>query len=33
MERFNFRKLNVVEVKEQYQVKISTRFTALENLG
>jgi len=30
MERFNFRKLNVVEVKEQYQVKISTRFASLE---
>jgi hypothetical protein len=32
MERFNFQKLNDVKVKEQYQVKISDRFTALENL-
>jgi hypothetical protein len=31
-EKFNFEKLNGVEVKEQYQVKISHRFAALENL-
>jgi hypothetical protein len=32
MERFNFKKLNEVEGKEQYCVEISNRFTALENL-
>jgi len=32
-ERFNVKNLNDVEVKEQYQVKISNRFAALENLG
>jgi hypothetical protein len=32
MEKFNFKKLNEVEGKEQCQVKISDRFTALENL-
>jgi len=32
VERFNLRKQNDVEVKEQYQVKISNRFAALENL-
>jgi hypothetical protein len=32
MDTFNLRKLNVVEVKEQYQVKISNRFAALKNL-
>jgi hypothetical protein len=32
MERFNIYKLNDVEVKEQYQVKTSNRFTASENL-
>jgi hypothetical protein len=31
-ERFNLRKLNDVDVKELYQVKISNRFAALENL-
>jgi hypothetical protein len=30
MERFNLEKLNNVEVKEQYQIKISNRFAALE---
>jgi hypothetical protein len=30
MERFNLRSLNDVEVKEQYQVKISNMFAALE---
>jgi Tfp pilus assembly protein PilO len=33
MERFDLKKLNDVEVKEQYQLKISNRFAALENLG
>ncbi|PNF30898.1 hypothetical protein B7P43_G05207 [Cryptotermes secundus] len=32
MERFNLKKLNEVEGKEQYRVEISNRFTALENL-
>jgi hypothetical protein len=32
-ETFNLKTLNDVEVKEQYQVKISKRFAALENLG
>jgi hypothetical protein len=32
MERINLKKLNDVEVKEQYQVKISNRFAAVENL-
>jgi ABC-type hemin transport system ATPase subunit len=32
MERFNLRKLNEVEGKEQYRVEISNRFVALENL-
>jgi hypothetical protein len=32
MERFNLKKLNEVEGKEQYLVEISKRFTALENL-
>jgi hypothetical protein len=31
-ERFNLKKLNVVEGKEQYWVEISNRFAALENL-
>jgi hypothetical protein len=30
MERFNLEKLNNVEVKEHYQIKISNRFAALE---
>ena len=30
--RFNLRKLNKPEVREQYQVEIKNRFTALENL-
>jgi hypothetical protein len=33
MERFNLKKLNYVEVKEQYQVKISNRCVALEDLN
>jgi hypothetical protein len=32
MERLNLEKLNVVEVKEQYLVKISNRCAAFENL-
>jgi hypothetical protein len=32
MERFNLKKLNDVEIKEQYQAKVSNRFTLLENL-
>jgi hypothetical protein len=32
VERFNPRKLNEIEVKEQIHVEISDRFTALENL-
>jgi hypothetical protein len=33
MEKFILKKLNGVEVKEQYWVKISNRFTVLENFG
>jgi hypothetical protein len=33
MQRFDLRKLNDAEVKEQYQVKITNRFAALENFG
>ena len=33
MERFNFRKLNELEVRKQYQIKISNSFAALENLN
>jgi hypothetical protein len=32
MERFNLKKLNEVEGKEQYRFEISNRFVALENL-
>jgi hypothetical protein len=32
MERFNFKKLNVVEGKEQYRVEFPNRFAALEHL-
>jgi hypothetical protein len=32
MERFNLKKLNEVESKEQYRFEISDKFTALENL-
>jgi hypothetical protein len=32
MERFNLKKLNEVEGKEQYHVEISDRFSALENV-
>jgi len=31
-ERFNLRKLNEMEVKEKYQIEITNRFEALENL-
>jgi hypothetical protein len=33
MERFNLRKLNELEVRKQYQFKISNRFAALEILN
>jgi hypothetical protein len=33
VERFNLRKLNELDVNKQYQIKISNRFTALENLN
>jgi hypothetical protein len=32
MERFNLKKLNDIDVKEQYQVKVSKRFAAFKNL-
>jgi hypothetical protein len=32
MERFNLKKLNEVEVKEQYRVEVSNRFAALEDM-
>jgi 50S ribosomal subunit-associated GTPase HflX len=32
MERFSLKKLKEVEVKEQYRVEMSNRFTALEHL-
>jgi hypothetical protein len=31
MERFNLKKLNELEAKEQYRVEISSRLAALEN--
>jgi len=31
-QRFNLRKLNKPEVREQYQIKITNRFAALENV-
>jgi hypothetical protein len=33
VERFNLRKVNELEVRKQYQIKISNRFAALENLN
>ena len=33
MEKFNLRKLNELEVRKQYQIHISNRFAALENLN
>ena len=32
VERFNLRKLSELEFRKQYQIKISNRFAALENL-
>jgi hypothetical protein len=32
-ERFNLRKLNEREVRKQYQIEITNRFAALENLN
>jgi hypothetical protein len=32
LERFDLKKLDGVEIKERYQVKISNRFAALESL-
>jgi len=32
-ERFNLRKLNELEVRIQYQIEITNRFAALENLS
>jgi hypothetical protein len=32
MERFNLKKLNEVEGKEQYHVEVSNRFASLEHL-
>jgi len=32
-ERFNLRKLNELEVRKQYQIQITNRFAALENLS
>jgi len=32
-QRFNLRKLNKPEVREQYQIEITNRFAALENLS
>jgi hypothetical protein len=33
MKRFNLRKLSELEIRKQYQIKISNRFTALDNLN
>jgi hypothetical protein len=33
VERFNVRKLSELEIRKQYQIEISNRFTALENLN
>jgi len=33
VERFNLRKLNDLDVKKWYQIKVSNRFRALENLN
>jgi hypothetical protein len=33
VERFNLRKLNELGVRKQYQIEISDRFAALDNLG
>ena len=31
VERFNLRKLNMLEVRKQFQIEITNRFAALEN--
>jgi hypothetical protein len=33
LERFKLRKLNKLEVRKQYQIKISNRLATLENLN
>jgi hypothetical protein len=33
VERFNLKKLSELDVRKQYQLKISNRFAALENLN
>jgi hypothetical protein len=33
MTSFNLKKLNEVEVKEQYRVEVSNRFAALEDMN
>jgi hypothetical protein len=33
VERFNLRKLNVLEVRKQYHIKILNRFAGLESLS
>jgi len=33
MERFNLGKLSELEARKQYQIKISNRFAAVENLN
>jgi hypothetical protein len=33
VEKFNLRKLSELEVRKQYQIKISNRFAAMENLN
>ena len=33
VERFNLKNLNELEVRKQYQIKMSNRFAALENLS
>ena len=32
-ERFNLRKVNELEVRKQYQIELTNRFAALENLS
>jgi hypothetical protein len=33
VERFNLRKLNELEARKQYQIEITNRFVALDNLS
>jgi hypothetical protein len=33
VKRFNLKKLSELEIKKQYQIKISNRFAALDNLN